>query len=140
MEEDLLPDEYRSVNLNLQIKAKLDKRISQHIRSLKHLEGKGYSKKRWVQEAIKAKLQSLDLENLENIESDCHLKVTLSGHMDDEIRKTIKILKALNVNYSKTEFVLEAIEEKLNLDEKGTKELLRNMVKNTSKANDPSIN
>lgn len=139
MEEDLLPDEYRSINLNLQIKANLDKRIAQHIRSLKHLEGKNYSKKRWIQEAIKAKLQSFDLDNLENIENDRHLTVTLSGHMNDEIIKIIEILKKLRVRYSKTEFILEAIEEKLNLDEKSTKELLKNMLKNTSKANDPSV-
>lgn len=137
MENNLQSEEFTTITLTLKIKANLDKRITQHVRSLKHIEGKSYSKNRWIQEAIKEKLKTFDSENLEKIESDCNLKVIISGHMHDEIMKIVHILKTLNVRSSKTDFVLEAIEEKLNLEEKNTKEILHNMLKNTSKAKEP---
>jgi polyribonucleotide nucleotidyltransferase len=112
----------------IKIKAELDERISHHVRALKYLEG-GYSKKRWIQEAIKEKLQIYQKKDLEKAQSDRTLNFSISRHTHDEIDKIIRILKKLKISTSKTEFFIEAIIEKLERDEENVKKLFQNMLK-----------
>lgn len=120
-----------TVTYAIKIKAELDERISHHIRALKYLEG-GYSKKRWVQEAIKEKLQIYQKKDIEKALSDRTLNLSISRHTHDEIDKIIKILKKLKISTSKTEFFIEAIVEKLSRDEENVKKLFQNMLKTAS--------
>ena len=115
----------------IKIKAELDERISNHIRALKYLEG-GYSKKRWIQEAIKEKLQIYQKMDLEKAKSDRTLNFSISHHTHDEITKIIRIFKKLKIRTSKTEFFIEAILEKLNRDEENIKKIFQNMIKKAS--------
>lgn len=121
----------RPVVYAIKVKAELDERVSHHIRALKYLEG-GYSKKRWIQEAIKEKLQTYQKKDLENAKSDRTLNFNISRHIHDEIDKIIKILKKLKISTCKTEFFIEAIVEKLERDEENVRKLFQNMLKMAS--------
>jgi polyribonucleotide nucleotidyltransferase len=117
----------------IKVKAELDERISHHIRALKYMEG-GYSKKRWIQEAIKEKLQNCQKKEIEKSQSDRTLNFSISRHTHDEIDKIIRVLKKLKISTSKTEFFIEAIIEKLERDEENIKKLFQNMLKISSEA------
>ncbi len=123
-------EKFETVSFSLKIKAELDLRISNHIRALKHLEGRGYSKKRWVQEAIKEKLQAWKQADLEKLLNDATLNFSISGYTNDEIVKIINSLRKLKIRTSKTDFFLEAIREKLDREEMTTKNLFQTMLKN----------
>ena len=117
----------------IKIKAALEERIANHIRALKHLKGE-YSKKKWIQEAIKERLQSYQKINLEKIKSDRSLNINMSRDTHNEIFKIVKILKKLGVRASKTEFLIEAILDKLEREEENVRKLFQNMLKKASKA------
>lgn len=123
----------------IKIKAELDERISQHIRALKHLEGK-YSKKRWIQEAINEKLQNCKKKDMEKVQSDRTLNFKISRHIHDEIDKIIRILKKLKISASKTDFFIEAIIEKLERDEENVRKLFQNMLKKALEIDHSSAN
>jgi hypothetical protein len=109
----------------LRINAELDERISNHIQNLKKLED-GYYKKKWIQEAIREKLESI---NLEGVKADQSLGFSVSRYLIDEVSKTIADLKKMGVKKSKTDFFLEAIHEKLERDETRIKCIFQNMIK-----------
>ena len=127
-----LPENFETIAYGIKVKAELDERISNHVRALKYLEGKGYSKQRWIQEAIKEKLQACKKIDFENAKSDRTLNFSISRYTHDEIVKIVKILKKLKIKTSKTEFFLEAIIEKLEREEKNVKILFQNMLKTAS--------
>lgn len=116
----------------IKVKAELDERVSAHVQALKYLEG-GYSKKRWIQEAIKEKLQTY--ENLEFAKAKCDrtLNFSISQHIHDEVDKIIKTLKKLKIKTSKTDFFIEAVIEKLNREEQNTRKLFQDMLRMTTK-------
>lgn len=129
-----LPEKFETIAYGIKVKASLTERISNHVRALKYLEGKGYSKQRWIQEAIKEKLQACKKINFENVKSDQTLNFSISRYTHDEINKVIKILKELKISASKTEFFIEAIIEKLERDEENIKKLFQDMLKKASES------
>jgi polyribonucleotide nucleotidyltransferase len=135
--ESELTDNIETIAYGIKIKAELDERISNHVRALKYLEGKGYSKQRWIQEAIKEKLQAYKKIDFENVKSDRTLNFSISRYTHDEIVKVVTILKKLKIRTSKTEFFLEAILEKLHREEKSVKSLFQDMLKSTSETPEP---
>jgi predicted DNA-binding protein len=125
---ETVPENFETSTYSIKVKAELDTRLSNHIRALKYLNG-GYTKRRFVQEAIKEKIESFDIEK---VRSDCTLNFGISSCSSQEIGKMVKILKKLKVQSSKSQFFLEAICEKLEKDEKNVKELFQNMLKSAS--------
>lgn len=124
-------EDYQSVNYNIKIKSSLNKRLADHMRALKHIEGQNYTKKRWVQEAIKEKLESWENNKDRNFQADCSLGFGISLHINNKITEIINFLKKYKIKASKTDFFLEAIHEKLHRDEEKTKNLLQSMIKTT---------
>lgn len=132
MEGSEISEDFKSVGYAIKIKASLDKRLSLHVRALKHLEGRGYSKKRWIQEAIREKLKACQEIDIEKLESDSTLNFTISQYTNEAIVKIVKMLKKLKIQTSKTDFILDAIHEKLAKEEANTKNLFQNMLKMSS--------
>lgn len=129
-----LPENFETIAYGIKVKASLDERIFNHVRALKYLEGKGYSKQRWIHEAIKEKLQACKKINFENEKSDRTLNFSISRYTHNEIDKVIKILKKLKIKTSKTEFFIEAIIEKLERDEEDVRKLFHDMLKKASES------
>ena len=125
-------DDFKTVSYGIKIKSKLNQRISNHMRALKHLEGKGYSKKRWIQEAIKEQLEEYKNIDLEQIQGDCNLNFTISLYMNDEVVKIVNLLKKLKIRISKTEFFLQAILAKLKREEGSVRNLFQSILKEAS--------
>jgi hypothetical protein len=60
----------------------------------------------------------------------------MGSHIDVRIEKRVEFIKKVRVSFSKKQWILEAIHERLDVEEKETKEkaqeLLKNMLKETS--------
>lgn len=124
-----LDDSEKFIGYAIKIKAELDKRISEHIYAIKQMQGKSYSKKKWVEEAIQEKLKEWENIDFETIKSDCTLNFIISQATDAKIIRIVEILKKLKIKSNKTDFILEAINEKLEKEEERVKKLFQDMVK-----------
>ncbi len=139
MNPDNTESEIETIRYAIEIKAELDDRLSGHIRALKHLEGRGYTKQRWIQEAIKEKLEVCRKADDKKIRRNRKLNFIINRQTHEEITKILGILKEQKVRgASKTEFFLEAILEKLERDQLHVKalfdELLQKALKNNTSA------
>lgn len=112
------------------------KRLSKHIQLLKKLKSIK-NKQRWIEETLLMRLkkeEELDLE--ECIPSEKYLSFKINSQIDAKIEQRVEIIKRVRGSFSKKQWVVEAICDRLDIEEKITKEkaqeLFKNMLKETS--------
>ncbi|WP_068470649.1 hypothetical protein [Candidatus Protochlamydia phocaeensis] len=114
---------------SIRIGENLFKRISKHIKLLKTIGSPISSKQSWMEQAISEKLEreknSLSNEMLSD--TYLHFKIDLETHA--EIEKRVEVIKKFRSSFSKKQWFLEAIFDKLDKDEEQAKHLLQDMVK-----------
>lgn len=130
-EELLETKEITSHNHTIVITGELFQQIQQHLQTLKRLEG-SYSKKKFIQEAINEKLEKWENTNKINLLEDKPLHVCLSDITDSKIETIVEELKVLGIRYSKKEFFVSAICEKLEKDADRTKQQLLKFLQKAS--------
>lgn len=114
----------------------LDKRIRNHLLSLKYLN-KAEGKMQWLNKAFKKKLErEKNLSANDFISSDSYLGCKIDRELDLEIKKSVDIIKNYRVSYSKKQWILEAIEELLEIEEREAvlegRDRLEKMIKQSS--------
>jgi hypothetical protein len=130
-------------NISMRIGEHLYKRISQHIQYLKHLN-KSQNKQSWIENAILRKLKKEEEEDVsESLSPEKHLSFKISSLINARIEKRVEVEKQLRKSFSKKMWILEAINEQLDLEEEGTeiktKKLFKNLLKKTSEASEKSV-
>lgn len=109
------------INHSITIGDHLHKRIENHILLLKSLIDRNHTKQKWIITALLEKLKH-DENNLPSKEK--HLRFNVDPHLHNEISKKINYLKKFRKSYSKKQWFLEAIYEKLEREEENTKNML----------------
>ena len=122
-------------NYSLRIGERLYKRLSKHIQFLKHLNSI-QNKQEWVEGAILSRLKKEELQEVDEcIPQEKHLSFKISSQIDARVEKRVEAIKKIRGSFSKKQWILEAIHERLDLEEKETKEkaqkLLKNMLEDT---------
>lgn len=107
-------------------------RINGHLDTLKKCQGNNYSQNRWVNEAIKTKLDKEIKGNIVSI--DKHLGVRIDEKTLEKINQQVKVMKKFNSSYSKQKWLVEALSEKLQEDEQITKKRLQKLIADSKKA------
>lgn len=102
-------------------------RVERHIRSLKFQEKKDIKKKEWFAAAIREKLVNERKQSkLEQIPQRKHILFPIEKDLYNDLQKHLSLIKK-HCPYSTKELILEAILEKLEREESGTKEFVAKM-------------
>lgn len=120
--------ENKNCQFSFKINIELYKRLDTYIKKIKKLEGTGFTRQRWIQEAIKDHLKSV-LKIEENISSE-------EKYLGFQVPATLlkKIEKQANASkISKREWFLEAFQKKLDRDEKKLQKLLKELAQSSQK-------
>lgn len=120
-------------NCSIRIGERLYKRINKHVQLLKHLK-KTQNKQDWIEQAILEKLAKEEEGDIsESVSPEKHLSFKIQSQIDAKIENRVEFIKKIRGSFSKKQWILEAVYEKLDLEEKETeknaKELLKNMLK-----------
>ncbi len=123
-------------NYSLRIGERFYKRLSKHIHFLKQLNSI-QNKQEWIEQAILAKLRQEEKQDVdEGFPPEKYLSFKISSQINAKIEKRVEVIKKIRGSFSKKQWILEAIHERLDLEEKETKEkaqeLFKNMLKETS--------
>lgn len=96
------------------------KRISNHIQLLKRLNGVK-NQQHWVEEAILAKLKKEEeQETQESFSGEKYLSFNINSQIDDQVERRVKVMKKIRGSFTKKQWILEAINEKLDKEETET--------------------
>lgn len=119
-----LPEEPNVKGYTITIDERLYQRLEKHLRILRHIEHKGLSKQKWVMDAIKEKLEKEDCDKNSALPKDRHLVLMLNELINVKIASKVNVQKQFRNSYSKKQWLLEAIYEKLENEEHKTKQFL----------------
>lgn len=101
-------------NFTIRISENLHKRFNQHINCLKHVN-RIKTKQNWIEDALREKLERDEKISYE-ILNEKLLRFKVNENLFLEIDNKVKIIKKFR-NYSKKQWILEAIYEKLDREE-----------------------
>ena len=107
----------------------LHRKLEKHLKILKFIEHQKQSKQNWIVEAVKDKLKR-DLD-LKEIPKDKRLVFKIDNTLSKQVSKQVDILKKFKNSYSKKQWFVEAINEKLEKEESKTKEFLEEIQSNS---------
>lgn len=111
---------------NVNIGEALHQKLNKHIKILKALDDRSTSKQTWLVKAFKNKLSSTDKELLITQPKQRKLSVKIDKKLCKEIDSNVETLKKFNTSYSKTKWILEAVQEQLEKESDKIKSLLNN--------------
>ena len=114
-------------NYTLKLPEHLYKRIDDVVRIL-NIKG-SCTKKKWLMEAIQEKLEREKEFQIDQIPKIKQISLHIPTQLNEEICKKIELIKNFRDSFSKKQFILEAINEKLNADESSTQKILKKMLK-----------
>lgn len=119
-------------SFSIRIGEHLHKRIAKHIQLLKHVKTRFHTKQKWIAEAFKEKIKNEPKLTSEDILREKFLHFKIDKQIYGEIEERVGIIKKFR-NFSKKQWMLEAIYEQLEREEQETKNLLQNMIDSSSK-------
>lgn len=128
----------RIKNYSLRIGERFYKRLSKHILYLKQLNSI-QNQQQWLERAILTKLKKEEEQDIDAcILPEKYLSFKMGSHIDTRIEKRVEVIRKVRVSFSKKQWILEAIHEMLDAEEKETREkaqeLLKEMLKETSES------
>jgi hypothetical protein len=109
---------------SIRIGEHLHNRITKIIRSLKYLDNHSHTRQRWFIEAFKEKLKKEEESEVDEISADKYVGFKIDKHLSEKIEKRVGEIKKHRISFSKKQWFMEAIFEKLDRDERRTRELL----------------
>lgn len=135
--KDNIKTEHKIKNFSFRIGEYLHKQLNKHILLLKKLDNQNHSKQRWLEEAVKEKLEFEERFGDKLVQKDNFLSLKISEPLYDRIEKRIEFAKRFRVSYSLKKWLLEAVSEKLEREDEKAKELLLKLkdLNNKSTAN-----
>lgn len=99
-------------------------RIDKHIRILRYINKRNVGKGDWISDALKEKLEREKAPSFDNVPKERFLNFKVEKQLGDEIEKRIDFIKMFRDSYSRKQWVLEAIYEKLEKEEDSSKKML----------------
>lgn len=97
----------------------LHTKIEEHIYLLKKLLKPDHTKNKWVNEAIQEKLSREKAKK--DIVRDKHVRVFIDLLTKRKLEERVQMIRSLRYSYSKKQWILDAIEEKLSHEEDSIK-------------------
>lgn len=120
---------------SLRIGENLYNRVNKHLQLLKHFDNHSNSKQRWLVEAIKEKLEAEQHQGLEGIPKERHIGIRIDQNLSEKIESRVNLIRKFRVSFSKKQWFVEAICDKLERDEKKVKKLLEDRLGTSSNFN-----
>lgn len=117
--------------VSIRVGENLFARVNKHIDTLKKCQDTSYSRSRWINDAIHAKLEKEIQEN--TITVDKHLNTRIDVKLIEMINQQVRIMKKFNSSYSKQKWIVEALSEKLEEEEQSTKKRLQELIISSKK-------
>ena len=97
-------------------------RLEQHILFVKRLSNRNETRQNWVLEAIRDKLTRDDRS--QDVPKECRLNLKIDETTATKLFKRVELIKKFRTSYSKKQWILDAILERLERDEKKIKQKL----------------
>jgi len=114
-EEEMISEHHKGIYYTCNVDANLYDKLEKILFAIRGLEGKT-TKKDWINKAIKEKLER---ENSSNVFSkEKRLSFPIDHESLAEIEKRVMLLRKFRTSYSKKQWLVEAIYEKLDQDTK----------------------
>ncbi|MGE3556380.1 MAG: hypothetical protein AB7M93_26120 [Candidatus Obscuribacterales bacterium] len=113
MSDEDSQDPKGQVQLNLRIGITFADRLKRHILSVERMEGKRVTKQQWIEAAIREKLEKEKHLHPADIGKEPRLSLKLVESLSREIDEKVDFMRKFRSTYSKKQWVVEAIEEKL---------------------------
>jgi len=108
--------ETSSVGYTVNISPNIHERLEKHIFLLKKLIDTSLTKQRWLLHAIKEKLDNDAMDNSPPKPTTLHVKI--DAEIDKKLLKRVEFIKKFRYSYSKKQWIVDAVLEKLDRDEK----------------------
>jgi hypothetical protein len=124
-----IPETTKVKNYTVKIDDYLHKRLDKHLRIIKHIEQKGLSKQKWVMDAIHEKLEK-DKQPEADLPKDHYLVLKFNEPVSEQIESKVNYQRQFRDSYSKKQWLVAAIYEKLEREEQKAKELLEELAQN----------
>lgn len=113
-------------------------RIDEHVRTLNCFSEKDARHKReWVLDAIREKLDREQEFSVRNIPQEKHLSIYMDTDLYTKLDERIELIKKLKGGFTKKQWIMAAVVEKLNREEQNAKALLKKL-QSHDKAKAPS--
>lgn len=116
-DDNSLQTDERGVTHAIRIGDNLHNRITKHIKVLKYLLDTSPTKKGWVHEALREKAELDRKKSPEELTGDRYLHFTIDEELNEEIEKKVNLIKKIRISFSKKQWILEALYDKLDRDE-----------------------
>lgn len=113
-------DENGKKYLHIQVGEHVYDKIHNHVRKLKYLKNQSLTKRAWIHEAIREKLDRE--KSISDLPRKKYLSITIDSALNEELEKRMLLIRKF-VLVSKKSWVLEALLEKLERDYAAIKEL-----------------
>ncbi|MGA8164358.1 MAG: hypothetical protein WB791_04945 [Waddliaceae bacterium] len=114
-----------TIRVNEHFFEKIDKQIS----ILKYLEGQSQSKQRWIQEAVKEKIENEKEKDPQSIPMEKRLHFKLAKKDSEYISQRVSFVKKFRESFSQKQWLIEAIQEKLDREKIKTEKVLNDLKK-----------
>ncbi|WP_068470608.1 hypothetical protein [Candidatus Protochlamydia phocaeensis] len=125
-------------SFSIRIAEHLYERFSKHIQLLKYVRKTSKNKAKWIEESFIEKLERERELSFDTIPDEKILHFKIDEQLYQEIEDRVNIIKKFR-NYSKKQWMVEAIYEKLEREEQEAKRLMQNMLQEASKREDLKI-
>src|SRR4029077_4956181 len=118
---------------SIKIAEHLHKRFSKHLQILKYVKKPSKNKMNWIEEAFLEKLAAERELSSDGIPIEKYLHFKISKPLYNEIEERVNIIKKFR-NFSKKQWMVEAIYDKLEKEDQAAKKLMQDLMKEASKA------
>ena len=107
-------------NYLIKISENLHSKVSRQLQLSKQIEGKSQSKQEWVREAIEEKLkqEANDAFDINKIHQEKYLRIDIDDQLDQKVQIQLDLNRKFRPSFTRKEWLLEALNEKLARDGK----------------------
>ncbi len=123
MSESVILEDVRSIEksgYSVTISRHIHARLERHVLILKKLLDKGATKQNWMISAIKEKL-ARDLQD-DSLPKATTITLKIDKELDEELNARVEFIKKFRQSYSRKQWIVDAVIEKLDLDERKVEE------------------
>jgi len=110
-------DKRRSISVK--VGNSLSKRINRHVRFVGRMREDDLTKSKWLEEAIVEKLRRDEKHFPDDLGRDARLSCKISQALHDAVSAKVAFFRMFREGYSKTRWIMEAVDETLAAEEPG---------------------
>jgi hypothetical protein len=122
-------DQKKQTRYTIQIGEHLAEKIDRHLRLLKFCGRKDIKKQAWIKEAILSKLGKEEHLPPYTFPKQKNLNLDIDSELRGRLERVVKSIRKVRRTYSKKQWILEALAERLEQEEEEAKSLARDLDK-----------